>query len=702
MCGTGVLVVVVAYTAVLRGDAVLRRWLLLHFATLLPISIVLAVAPTVDDPNAANAMYRIGISMIPLVAVGGIRYQLALLPSNSGFRWRGRVVVVCGLLLTAWSLLSRDVIDGVMYVGYGWFPSAGTLAWLLAILVVAVAVLGFAPLLRAARVAESSALRRQLRGTLIANLLTTAALSDIRIVYGYGSTRLSWLLIAGGSVLSLRALIVEDVLRARAVDTTLPRTIATWLATAFFGWVLLTLLGEYGSKNHSIGAVPWAVGIVLVAAYCSVRIAMAIVFLILRGGRVRIGPLDRLLQHFVDRAHGLHRHTDIANLGQEVATLGYGAPISIWVASRVDWSWSNSAGKRITDVDQLNPMLINWLIEQDTLIIDGTTVVPDDLRGEYAELLRDTRSVLLIVRGGILYGMLRIPRSASRAAEMSRFAVKLSNHIGDAMQFCDLQKEVDSHVQQQRDIELTATIQASLLPSNQIHHYHGLDVVGAWQPASACGGDFWTVKALTDSRTLLIVADVSGHGIAPAIVTAAVAGACAAVSQTDGETLSVDAVLKRLDAVVRRAGGNELHMTCFAAIIEPNSLEFANAGHTAPYLLTWIDGKAQLQALVGRGNPLGMGGQAAGSAAPATTAWKVQRKQTAPGAYLVAFTDGLTDTQSMIGEPYGDRRLQKLLRSLPAGVSVTSSLRMVTSAVAAHQGQMPLVDDQMLVIARLG
>jgi serine phosphatase RsbU (regulator of sigma subunit) len=69
---------------------------------------------------------------------------------------------------------------------------------------------------------------------------------------------------------------------------------------------------------------------------------------------------------------------------------------------------------------------------------------------------------------------------------------------------------------------------------------------------------------------------------------------------------------------------------------------------------------------------------------------------------LVAFTDGLTDAQTAAGESYGDRRLQRLLRTLPADAGPTEALRIVRAAIDTHRAGAPLPDDQMLVIARIG
>jgi hypothetical protein len=192
LLGLGSLVIVIAYAAVLRGDVQLRRWFLLHVGALLPISACLAIVPSLADARVASDLYQFMIAMVPLVGIGGIRYQLALLPQSRDFVWRGRAVVVGGLALTVWALFSPNIVTGVQRVDYGWFFVPGRHAGLFLVLVIAITTLGFLPLLREAVAAAPSALRQQLRRTLVANLITTAALSDTRIAFGYGTFRSSW------------------------------------------------------------------------------------------------------------------------------------------------------------------------------------------------------------------------------------------------------------------------------------------------------------------------------------------------------------------------------------------------------------------------------------------------------------------------------------------------------------------------------
>jgi len=136
---------------------------------------------------------------------------------------------------------------------------------------------------------------------------------------------------------------------------------------------------------------------------------------------------------------------------------------------------------------------------------------------------------------------------------------------------------------------------------------------------------------------------------------------------------------------------------------------FVSCGHPAPYLCRLTEkplepvidsssgpslgARIELQALVGRGNPLGTG-------LPANA--RLQRRALEAGDLVVWYTDGVVEAQDPAGAAYGDRRLQHLLKSLdrprltPLGVH-----DLVHRGVAAHRAGRPPSDDETLVVAQL-
>ena len=72
------MLVVIAYAAFMRGEPVLRAWLLMHFVTLMPLFVSIALAPSIVSPNAAAALFRIAAACIPSIASAQARFEVTV------------------------------------------------------------------------------------------------------------------------------------------------------------------------------------------------------------------------------------------------------------------------------------------------------------------------------------------------------------------------------------------------------------------------------------------------------------------------------------------------------------------------------------------------------------------------------------------------------------------------------------------------
>jgi sigma-B regulation protein RsbU (phosphoserine phosphatase) len=195
---------------------------------------------------------------------------------------------------------------------------------------------------------------------------------------------------------------------------------------------------------------------------------------------------------------------------------------------------------------------------------------------------------------------------------------------------------------------------------------------------------------LDGDRVLVTIGDVTGHGVASAMVTAAAVGACDVFVRRASAQLDLSALVHALDAAVRRVGGGELAMTCFASILDPGAgtISYVSCGHTAPYLVRGLE----LHALVGRGNLLGVG---------VPFAPKVLQRPFEAGDLVVWYTDGVIEAQDPAGKPFGDRRLQHLLKKLDRSrVSPQAVHDVIQAGVGAHRAGHPLADDETVVVAQ--
>ncbi|MFN0248206.1 MAG: SpoIIE family protein phosphatase [Kofleriaceae bacterium] len=695
------MLIVIAYAAVMRGSPMLRLWLLGHCLALLPYAIVMMLSPSITDGRVAEKLFQVAVSFIPMAAATGTAFQLSLLRRFTRYRW---LIAACVAQAAVWVVVSSTTnltISGVTWMNGYWYPTAGSWAWVAVLHTFLLSAPGFYFLGRSAVFGRPTVERRQLRATLVANTVTYSGLVDVALAYGAPIVPLGWLLSGIGSLLIVRALVFEDLLRVRAVDTTAPLLVAFFASGILLGWIVLTLVGS----SSGVGDPPWwVVTLALVMTLGAVRASVATISLVQRGGRLGDGPLERLLAQLVGRARRETAAPHIARLAIDIIELGIGVRTKILLAAEEDWGWTRETGENVTDELAPDPLLVAWLSERGApdhrgaLFADDLDPVPADLRDLAMQLFErnEARAIVPVTSADELIALVVVPSSAGRLrGRPLDFLERGGERLAEALLHARMARRAAERASLAREVELAATVQGELLPGKGPHVFGPITVVGSWQPATRCAGDFWQVYPLGEGRVLVAIGDVTGHGVASAMVTAAAIGACDVVVRANATSVDLRELIVALDAAVRRVGGGALAMTCFAAILDPKAQEvrFVSCGHTTPYLCRPADKTIELHALVGRGNPLG---------GNLSVAPKVQQRQIQAGDLLVWYTDGVIDAQDPAGAPFGDRRLQHLLKRLDRTRLAPNAVHaVVQSGIAAHRAGRPLADDETVVVARL-
>jgi serine phosphatase RsbU (regulator of sigma subunit) len=682
--------VVIAYALVMRGEPVLRAWMLLHFFCLMPYSLTMALNPSVVSPAAMEVMFRVSAAFIPMAAAAGAGFQFHIIGKSAQARW---YVWGCVALCVVWIIagsMTGAIANGIQRLPVGlWYAKAGPYGWLALVMCAVCSLPGYYFLIQTTLRAKSGPFRTQLRFVLAANFVTYFGLSDAGLAYGVGVFPLGWLLLTIGSVLVARALVVEDLLRVRAIDTTAPRLVMHFTLALLLGWVVLGLLGDWAPW--------WLVTICLAVVFASVRTAIAVIGLINRGTRGEQSTLDRLLNQLVTRARPLESESAVAALAIDVIELGIGTRVDVLVAAADDYGWATATGTKLADDQAPDPLLGAWLAEhRSALFADDLSSVPDDLHDLLRQLFerRGARALVPVASHDELLAIVLLPAVSKRVLGRELvFLERASNGLGEALVHARMAQRAAARAKIAREVELAATVQAQLLPGKGPHIHGDITVVGSWLPAARCAGDFWCLYPLAEDRVLIAIGDVTGHGVASAMVTAAASAAVDVCVRRFGAAVDLVDVITALDAAVRRVGGGQLNMTCFAAILDPNhgEVRFVSCGSTAPYLVRLGD-DVELQALVGRGNPLG----GSGVIAP-----KVLQKPLRAGDLVVWYTDGVIEAQDPAGEPFGDRRLQRMLRKLERANMTPGGVHdLIHAGVAAHRAGRQRGDDETLVIAQ--
>jgi serine phosphatase RsbU (regulator of sigma subunit) len=689
-----VLTIVAAYALLVRGVA-LTRWSMVGFAAGLAVYVVAqALAASIVSPEAATAAYRFGVGAIPLTSTCAMIYQLALIERyQANRRWVALALVISAAFVPP-AVLTDLFIEGVRVTPSGMFffvPGplfplglAAMLGW---------SCIGFFAV-AVARRAEPSRTRRSMMARAMVSMCT-AWLGTIDVVIAYidGPFPLGWAFLTAGALLSLRAVVIDDVLRARALDDLVPNAVIYAVASGAAAFAMVSWVTP---------VLPWwLVPPALVLAFGGVRALLSTIGA-LRGDDERGDTtLQRVLAQFAARVHRLRNEADIAELTGEVVELATGARPQLLLASTDDWSWRTPDGQPLLESATPDPLLLGWMLDYGRPILrdELDSMRLDDLRPALERLFdaHGASALVPLANRDEVVGMLVLPaREGERALrrEALDFLTRLDDRLAAALVFVRMARQARTQVAIEREVELAAVVQAGFVPPAEVRTIGPVSLYGSWVPATQCGGDWWAVYALPGDRALVTIGDVTGHGVAAAMVTAAARGACDAVVElSDGEP-DLIVLMRQLDAAVRRIGAGKFHLTCFAAVLDPGAgqVTFASAGHTVPYLLRPTGGAAlELQALVARGTPLGAG---------AEPSVRTAHKPLAPGDVVVWYTDGLVECLDAEGKQFGDRRMQRLLKKLePRHLDPLGVHDAVTAATAAHRAGRKHDDDMTLLIA---
>ncbi len=210
------------------------------------------------------------------------------------------------------------------------------------------------------------------------------------------------------------------------------------------------------------------------------------------------------------------------------------------------------------------------------------------------------------------------------------------------------------------DIEIAKNIQMKMIPAS---HFclKGMEFYVEYRPCQALGGDFCRVIRVDEENIGIYIGDVSGHGVRAAMLTMFVNQTIASAVQKDNLTgrydLSAPAQVQRMvyDAFNYSSFDEDMYIGLFYAVYNLRTKDFRfcsagmntipivfNSGGTAKYLKTGGFPICKLPGLV-----------------PGDFEDKLLKLNT--GDRILLYTDGLVDSEDLLGSRYGRDKLEKLI-----------------------------------------
>jgi len=243
-----------------------------------------------------------------------------------------------------------------------------------------------------------------------------------------------------------------------------------------------------------------------------------------------------------------------------------------------------------------------------------------------------------------------IPDSANEhKEELLEFTQIFTNIITVAVENKRLfRKEVEKK-QYDKELDLASKVQGMLipkrLPKNNLYEFAGL-----YLPFKGIGGDYYDVIHLNEQEFVFCIGDISGKGVAAALV---MANLQAYLNATLGLGFTKEKVIENLNRKIYSITNGENFITLFIAKynIISRELEYLNAGHVPPLLIhdTNVELLTTGTTLLGVFEEL-----------PRIEFGNITIK---PNTTIVSFTDGLTEMENADEEQFGQERLLEFCRN---------------------------------------
>ncbi len=236
-----------------------------------------------------------------------------------------------------------------------------------------------------------------------------------------------------------------------------------------------------------------------------------------------------------------------------------------------------------------------------------------------------------------------------------------------------------------RELEMASEMQGMLLP-NALPNDDKLQVAATYLPHQEVGGDFYDVIKVAQDEYFICMADVSGKGISAAILMASFQASLRGGVQ-QGRGLK-DILIDLNNSVWANAQG-ERFITVFLANYNTTTkmLKYINSAHPPPILGQGGEFIKLVDGCVG----LGMFEEF-----PFINEGEVQLVS---DSILIAYTDGLNETEDDLGIPFDEQHLEQLISNADFGSMSGLNIR-IMEALDAHRGDQAYQDDIALVSCR--
>jgi serine phosphatase RsbU (regulator of sigma subunit) len=315
----------------------------------------------------------------------------------------------------------------------------------------------------------------------------------------------------------------------------------------------------------------------------------------------------------------------------------------------------------------------------DSLLRASQTIVQQKIKSLMAVPLQTESQVI-----GILYVDSPSPLNPFDAEALSLLTV-FANIAAIRIEHARLVEVEHAERLMAHDLEQAADIQQNLFPQCP-PALPGLELAGRSLPCRSVGGDYFDYVPMADGRVLVVVADVSGKGMAASLLMSSLQARVHALCEVH---TNVAKLVTRLNHATKANTPANKFITGFFAAIDPvtGDMEYSNAGHNPPVIAR----KSGMVELLTTGGPvLGILGNI--NYAGGTT-------RLDPGDLLVMYSDGVSEAPNAKDEEFTEEAVADIAASC-IGRSAEEVILEIQRQLRVFMGECAATDDVTMVVAR--
>lgn len=291
-----------------------------------------------------------------------------------------------------------------------------------------------------------------------------------------------------------------------------------------------------------------------------------------------------------------------------------------------------------------------------------------------------------IARRGELVGLMTVGSKENDEfynSEELKLLEVVASQAAIAIEHTEMFEEVSPNREIKKGTEPPSEVPSHLFPA-AIQNLAGCQIAGKCVPARVASGDYYDFFELPGKRIGLAIGD--GKELSALLVEAKLQGL---LRQPASEKVDLSEAVRRINRQLYGSFRGAKNCSFFFGVFDGEhfQVDFVNAGHKPPLVLL-ADKTIFLEST---GMPLGL--------FPDST-HEVRHEVLGPGAQVLLYSNGVTESKNLVGETFGVDRLVKSILGT-GGLEAAEAVERILNDVHNFSGNSPIESGRVVVLLRM-